>query len=167
MVLRVWHTTNNISWSIPITQIKTRDWNVTNVRYFILNTYVPFLAKPQKRTHIKNFAIEILYMTCHFIPVAISYTRHAHFSHFSRQREMVLRDISREKCGREKLREKSTIFGQFWAQFDQKLIFQVKLLPCELKLLYQMILLDFFDVVLRFIAYFDLTKKLSEKINQI
>ena len=94
--------------------------------------------------------------------------RHAHFSHFSREREMVLRDISREKCGREKLREKSTIFGQFWAQFDQNLgFFQGKLLPCELKLLYQMILLDFFEVVLRFIAYFDLTKKLLEKIDQI
>ena len=67
-------TYTNISWFIPITQIKTRDWNATDVRYFILNTYVPFLAKPQKRTHIKNFAIEILFMTCHFIPVAISYT---------------------------------------------------------------------------------------------
>ena len=37
--------------------------------------------------------------------------RLAHFSHFSREREMVLRDISREKFGREKLREKLTIFG--------------------------------------------------------
>ena len=48
-------------------------------------------------------------------------TRHAHFSHFSREREMVLRDISREKCVREKLREKSTNFGLFRAQFDQEL----------------------------------------------
>ena len=45
-------------------------------------------------------------------------SRHAHFS---REREMVLRDISREKCGREKLREKSTNFGLFRAQFDQEL----------------------------------------------
>ena len=34
---------------------------------------------------------------------------------------MVLRDIYREKCAREKLREKSTNFGLFRAQFDQEL----------------------------------------------
>ena len=48
--------------------------------------------------------------------------RDAHFSHFSREREMVLRDISHEKCGREKLREKTAILGsnltKIWPQFE-------------------------------------------------
>ena len=47
--------------------------------------------------------------------------RPAHFSHFSREREMVLRDISREKCGARNCEKNQPNFGQFGAQFDQKL----------------------------------------------
>ena len=46
-------------------------------------------------------------------------TRLAHFSHFSREREMVLRDISREKCGARNCEKKEQNSGHFEVQFDQ------------------------------------------------
>ena len=45
--------------------------------------------------------------------------RDAHFSHFSREREMVLRDISREKCGCEKLRENRPFLANFWSNLTK------------------------------------------------
>jgi len=47
--------------------------------------------------------------------------RLAHFSHFSREREMVLRDISREKSGARNCEKNEPNSGQFEAQFDQNL----------------------------------------------
>ena len=92
-----------------------------------------------------------------------------HISRISRENEkwfcetFLARNAAARNCGKNR---------PFLANFEPNLtkiwdFFQGKLLSYELKLLYQMILLDFFEVVLRFIAYFDLTKKLSEKIDQI
>ena len=47
--------------------------------------------------------------------------RPAHLSHFSREREMVLRDISREKSGARNCEKNEPNSGQFEAQFDQNL----------------------------------------------
>ena len=41
--------------------------------------------------------------------------RHAHFSHFSREREIILREISREKYGARNCEKKRPFFGQFLA----------------------------------------------------
>ena len=71
-------------------------------------------------------------------------TRLAHFSHFSREREMVLRDISREKCDARNCEKNQLNSGQFGAQFDQKLtIFQVKSLTFWNRLMYHFYLLLF------------------------
>ena len=47
--------------------------------------------------------------------------RLAHFSHFSREREMVLRDISREKSGARNCEKNEPNSSLFEAQFDQNM----------------------------------------------
>ena len=84
-----------------------------------------------------------------FLPEMITYminksTRHAHFSHFSREREMVLRDISREKCGARNCEKNRPIFGHFGPQFGQNSSnFQCRVTQIELKVLHQLISYDF------------------------
>ena len=52
-------------------------------------------------------------------------SRPAHFSHFSWERKIVFRDISREKYAAKNCEKNLPIFGQIWANFDKKLnIFQ-------------------------------------------
>jgi len=76
--------------------------------------------------------------------VLIVSIRPAHFSHFSREREMVLRDISREKCGARNCEKNQPNVGQLGAQVDQKLtIFQVKSLTFWNRLMYHFYLLLF------------------------
>ena len=71
-------------------------------------------------------------------------SRHAHFSHFSREREMVLRDISREKCGARNCEKNRPIFGHFGPQFGQNSSnFQCRVTQIELKVLHQLISYDF------------------------
>ena len=73
--------------------------------------------------------------------------RPAHFSHFSREREMILRDISREKCGARNCEKIWPIFGNFRAQFVRNLDnFLAKKTPIQIETIYQLPSHSFFNI---------------------
>ena len=86
-----------------------------------------YFSTTDKFVNLKDHYLELLETAkFHFSYVL---NRPAHFSHFSREREMVLRDISREKCGARNCEKKWPKFGQFMAKFDQNAeIFKDKML---------------------------------------